>query len=89
LSIDLCWTKYAPVWPNPEIILTTPSGSPDFWSISQNFIAVKGVCYADFNTIVHPAASAGASFQLSIINGKFQGMTWPTTPTGYLVVIIW
>jgi len=44
--------------------------------------AESGVCSAGFSTIVQPAASAGASFQAAIISGKFQGMIWPTTPTG-------
>ena len=33
-------------------------------------------------TMVLPAARAGASFQHAMVKGKFQGMTWPTTPTG-------
>ena len=37
---------------------------------------------AGFKTIVQPVASAGASFQLAISSGKFQGMIWPTTPSG-------
>lgn len=35
---------------------------------------------------MHPAAKAGAIFHDSITNGKFHGIIWPTTPTGYLVV---
>ena len=31
---------------------------------------------------VLPAASPGASFQAAISSGKFQGMIWPTTPSG-------
>ena len=42
----------------------------------------SGVCSAGFITTVFPVASAGASFQASISMGKFQGMIWPTTPTG-------
>ena len=45
-------------------------------------IAESGVCSAGFSTIVQPAASAGAIFHAAIINGKFHGMIWPTTPTG-------
>jgi len=44
--------------------------------------AVSGVCSAGFKTTVHPAASAGPSFQTTIAVGKFQGMICPTTPTG-------
>ncbi len=42
----------------------------------------SGVCSAGFSTIVQPAVSAGAIFHTAIISGKFQGMIWPTTPTG-------
>ena len=44
--------------------------------------AVSGVCSAGFITIVLPQARAGPHFQASISSGKFQGMIWPTTPTG-------
>ena len=37
-----------------------------------------------FNTTVHPAARAGASFHAAIRNGKFQGIICPTTPIGSL-----
>ena len=33
-------------------------------------------------TTVLPQARAGPHFQASISSGKFQGMIWPTTPTG-------
>ena len=41
-----------------------------------------GVCSAGLSTTQLPAASAGASFQVAIRIGKFQGMIWPTTPSG-------
>ena len=44
--------------------------------------ADSGVVSAGFSTQVLPAASAGASFQAAISSGKFQGMTWPATPSG-------
>jgi hypothetical protein len=44
--------------------------------------AESGVCSAGLSMIVQPAASAGAIFQAAIISGKFQGIIWPTTPTG-------
>ena len=43
---------------------------------------VSGVISAGFITIVLPAASAGAIFQLVNMSGKFHGTTCPTTPTG-------
>ena len=41
-----------------------------------------GVCSAGFSTTQLPAARAGASFQTAMSRGKFQGMIWPTTPSG-------
>ena len=41
-----------------------------------------GVCSAGLSTTQLPAASAGASFQVAISNGKFHGMICPTTPSG-------
>ena len=42
----------------------------------------SGVSSEGFMTTVLPAASAGPSFQLVNISGKFQGTIWPTTPMG-------
>ena len=52
------------------------------WQISAKSSAVSGVVSAGLRTTVLPAASAGAIFQASISSGKFQGMTWPATPSG-------
>ena len=41
-----------------------------------------GVAEAGLSTMQLPAASAGASFHAAIRIGKFQGMIWPTTPSG-------
>ena len=41
-----------------------------------------GVCGAGLSTIVLPAASAGPSFQIAMMNGKFHGAIPATTPTG-------
>ena len=45
-------------------------------------IVETGASDAGFATIVQPAASAGATFQLSSRSGEFQGLIAPTTPTG-------
>ena len=37
---------------------------------------------AGLTMTVHPAASAGASFQTTRATGKFQGLIAATTPTG-------
>ena len=83
LSTSGCSAKAAPaVSPYPVTMLTTPSGTPASWISSPNRRAESGVCSAGLSTIVHPAASAGASFHAAIMSGKFQGMIWPTTPIG-------
>ncbi len=35
---------------------------------------------------MQPAANAGPNFHDNIASGKFHGIIWPTTPTGYLLV---
>jgi hypothetical protein len=35
------------------------------------------------STTVFPHASAGAIFHDSMSSGKFHGMIWPATPTGF------
>ena len=67
--------------PKPLTMLTTPFGkrSP---IISIITMIDAGVCSAGFNTTQLPAANAGASFQVAISNGKFQGIICPTTPSG-------
>ena len=67
--------------PKPLTTLTTPAGSRS--PISSNSARMlSGVCSAGFRTTQLPAAIAGASFQIAISRGKFQGMIWPTTPSG-------
>lgn len=72
--------------PYPETMLTTPSGIPAYLISYATLSADRGVCSAVFMTTVHPAARAGPSFQACIARGKFHGMIWPATPTGYLLV---
>ncbi len=67
--------------PKPFTILSTPAGRIS----SINSIRIKiptGVCSAGLSTTQFPAASAGASFQVAISNGKFHGIICPTTPSG-------
>ncbi len=49
--------------------------------------AVSGVNSAGFSTTVLPAASAGATFHVASMSGKFQGVISPTTPRGSRKVI--
>ena len=44
--------------------------------------AESGVSSAGFSTTVLPQASAGPSFQLAMLSGKFHGTISPTTPSG-------
>ena len=67
--------------PKPLTMLTTPGGNISPIS-SINTMIEAGVCSAGFNTTQLPAANAGASFQVAISKGKFQGIICPTTPSG-------
>jgi hypothetical protein len=50
--------------------------------------AESGVSAAGFETIAHPATSAGATLRASIAFGKPHGVIAPTTPTGCLTTIM-
>ncbi len=78
-----CLTSAAPARPSPVTMLTTPGGSSAWRQMSAKRSALSGVVSAGFSTTVFPAASAGAIFQASISSGKFQGMIWPATPSGF------
>ncbi len=54
-------------------MLTTPGGKPLEATSSATRRVVNGVSSAGLSTTVFPAASAGPSFQLVNISGKFQG----------------
>ena len=73
LSTPGCSTSAAPVSPSPVSTLSTPSGKPASSASSPSRSAVSGVCSAGLSTIVQPAASAGAIFQVAISSGKFHG----------------
>ena len=83
LSTPGCSTSERPVSPAPVMMFTTPAGSSACWQISAKASAVSGVVSAGFSTTVLPQASAGAIFHASISSGKFHGMTWPATPSGW------
>ena len=63
-------------------ILTTPGGKPAFSNSWPNSSADTDENSDGFQTIVLPAASAGASFQVASISGEFQGVIAATTPSG-------
>ena len=78
-----CSTSRAPTTePLPTTTLTTPSGIPASSTSSASRSADSGVSSAGFSTTVLPHASAGPSFQLAMLSGKFQGTIRPTTPSG-------
>ena len=82
LSTSLCATSIAPTSPAPVRMLTTPGGRPASSKLEARARVVSGVCSAGFNTMVHPAQSAGASFHAAIKRGKFHGTIWAATPIG-------
>src|SRR6185503_18430163 len=83
LSTSGCRTSAAPAEePPPDTTLNAPGGRPASSASSPNSRAVSGVSDAGFKITVHPAASAGANFQLAMLSGKIQGTIAPTTPIG-------
>jgi len=78
-----CFTSASPASsPIPLTRLNTPCGSPAAAKVPAHRLADSGVNSAGLSTTVQPEASAGASFQLSSMNGVFQGVIRPATPTG-------
>ena len=63
----------------------TPAGSPASTITAANSWEVSGVRFADFSTMVQPAATAGAILRVAIASGKFHGVINRHGPTGFLV----
>ncbi|MCY1402587.1 hypothetical protein D3C76_815060 [compost metagenome] len=83
LLISGCEARPPPtVAPPPVTRLNTPAGTPASKASSARRRAVSGVSLAGLITTVQPVASAGISFQMAIIIGKFHGTMPATTPTG-------
>ncbi len=83
LSTPGCATSGAPASPpNPVTTLKTPGGNPASSISAANSSVEAGACSAGLTTIVHPAASAGATFQLISSTGEFHGVIAATTPSG-------
>src|ERR1700712_1966901 len=74
------------VSPNPLTALNTPSGNPASAAISTSKRAENGDHSAGLCTTVHPAANAGAIFQVDSMKGVFQGVMTATGPMGLRVV---
>ena len=65
ISISLCEDIASPtIGPSPLTKLNTPAGTPASSNISANKMAFKGAISDGFNTIVQPAARAGATLQV-------------------------
>ena len=83
MSTSGCAVRCAPTpAPSPFTRLNTPGGKPAASIISASNMALSGACSAGFSTIVHPAASAGATFSITWFIGQFQGVIRAQTPTG-------
>ena len=83
LATSGCSTSRFPTTePGPTRTLTTPSGMPASSTSSASRSAESGVSAAGFSTTVLPQASAGPSFQVVMLSGKFHGTISPTTPSG-------
>ena len=67
-------------------MLSTPFGKLISLQILLNKYAVIGVISEGLATTVFPVAKAGAIFQVSRYNGKFQGEIHAATPIGTLSV---
>ena len=63
-------------------MFNTPGGRPASSAISDSNAAVQRDHSAGLCTTVHPAASAGAIFQVDSMNGVFHGVITPTGPSG-------
>ena len=73
--------------PGPVTMLSTPFGSPAWFSSSMMRRAVSGVVLAGLTIITLPAASAGPTFVPIRVMGKFQGTMPAQTPMGCLMTI--
>jgi hypothetical protein len=64
-------------------MLSTPGGSSVSSATSlPSHVALHGVSGAALSTAVQPAISAGTTFDRLSMNGKFQGVIRPATPSG-------
>ena len=87
LSMPACLASASPVErSHPVTTLSTPAGSPASCRISAKATVEAGECSDGLATQTFPAASRGASFQVSSSSGLFHGVIAPTTPTGSLRV---
>ena len=78
-----CDTSAAPTSsPMPWMMLKTPGGKPASAIRSASSEQLNGDHSAGLSTIVQPAASAGAVFQVESMNGAFHGVITAAGPAG-------
>ena len=78
-----CVVSAAPATaPVPVTTFTTPGGKPARANSGTSSSSEADVYSLGLATMVLPAASAGASFQVARSSGEFQGAIAATTPTG-------
>src|SRR5690606_21347786 len=83
IAMSGCEARAAPtVGPSPLTRLKTPGGTPASCSISAKIIASKGASSLGFNTIVQPAAGAGAPLTATWVIGQFHGGISADGPSG-------
>ncbi len=75
--------------PYPWTTLNTPGGNPASIASRARMVTEVGVSSAGLSTTVFPHASAGATFQVASISGKFHGEMATTTPAGSYRVYAW
>ena len=74
--------------PSPFTRLKTPAGTPAASRISAKIMASKGAISLGFNTIVQPAAKAGATLTAIWLIGQFHGVISAQTPIGSLTICV-
>ena len=82
-------TRAAPTSsPIPWTTLKTPGGKPASAVRSARSEQESGDHSAGFRTTVHPAASAGAVFQVDSMKGAFQGVMITAGPEGIRMTVL-
>src|SRR5438270_12113947 len=69
----------------PVRTLRTPFGTHALSASAASASALNGVSLAGLMTTVQPAASAGDTFRVIIVDGEFHGVIAPQTPIGSLI----
>src|SRR6056300_922412 len=79
-----CDTNGSPAaWPVPCTKFSTPGGTPASNASCPKRAAVSGESSLILSTAVLPNARQGATFQVAVMNGTFQGEISAHTPTGW------